>query len=363
MIRLWTTICLLLSIHPQCYAGELINVKDIASRKPVVSVTLNNTEMLQHNLQKNARNILALYLVTNQKVASTPVAGKYILQDKTLSFQPYYTLGYDTNFEVQFKENGNILDKMRFTTPAHQLTGQTAHVVMAYPTADTIPYNTLFFHIRFSHAMQQDEHAYKHIAIYDDEGMERERAWRQRSFWLDSGRLLVLMIHPGRVKNGIHYESPLFDSGKIYTLEVKRSIKDINDQPIFEPYTQHFYISGEDRTIPRPLFNKIVAPAAKTQTPLILTFSEGMDHASVLEGVTIQNKKGKQINCTVSRLENDNTYALTPHNEWQKGKYTLVINGAVYDYAANRINRPFEITDMDDIKKDQQEHKRSFTVR
>lgn len=362
MGRLWA-ICLLLSIHPQRVAGELINVTKQGSLKPVISIKLNDTESLQQNTQQKAQKILTLHLVANNQVANTPVAGKYTLQNNLLSFQPYYTLGYATTYEVQYKEDGVLIDKKRFTTPVHKHSGNAAHVITAYPMADTIPYNTLFFHVRFNMPMQQDKHAYKHIAVYDEQGEERTLAWRQRSFWLDSGRLLVLMIHPGRVKNGIHYESPLFDSGKTYTLKVDTAIKDINGQPVSETYTQRFYISGEDRTIPQPQLDNIAVPNAATTAPIILTFSEGMDYASVLEGVKLFTKQGDLIPCSITRQNSDDTYSITPHQPWKKRKYTLTINGAVYDYAANRINRPFEITDINDIKKDKKEKKWSFKVK
>ena len=78
------------------------------------------------------------------------------------------------------------------------------------------------------------------------------------------------MIHPGRVKNGIHYESPLFDSGKHYTLKVHTSIKDINNNPIEKEYSKTFYITGEDRIKPTPLFENITLPAVGSKQTLHL---------------------------------------------------------------------------------------------
>lgn len=355
--RIFCLICLLISNHLYASAGDSISVFFWEKVKPVFSIQVDDAlrATLQNNLQEKGKEVLALYMVTNGKRASIPVAGKYKLsKNNYLSFILNYPLGYNTDFEAVYTLNGKLIDIKRFTTPKHPLSDKRAEVVTAYPMADTIPYNTLFFHVRFSHPMKEDILAYKHISIYDDQGIERENAWRQKSFWLDDGKLLVLMIHPGRVKNGIHYESPLFDSGKRYTLKVHTTITDINNNPIAKEYTQSFYVKGEDRVTPKVELSDRRVLTHGARGIMYLNFSEGMDHASVMEGVALYNAKGRQLKIALERVT-ESRYMFYPMHTWERGAYKLVLKSAVYDYAANRINRLFEVTDAKEMEKDEQD--------
>ncbi|MCB9063983.1 MAG: hypothetical protein H6551_02455 [Chitinophagales bacterium] len=350
-------------IHLHATAGESIIISRLNTCKPVISVQLNTDMMneLKTDLQQKSEKVLAVYMVVKGKPSTTAIAGRYSINGDKLSFTPVYALGYNIEFEIQYRTGTNTIIK-HFTTPKHPLSEQTANVVTAYPLSDTIPYNTLFFHVRFSHSMKNDKLAYTHISIYDEAGIEREKAWRQKSFWLDDGKLLVLMIHPGRVKNGIHYESPLFDSGKTYTLKVNEDIEDINGNSIAKSYSKTFYVIGEDRVSPKPYFENAALPTAGSKQPLLLTFSESMDYASVFAGVKLYNVKGKEVALSIKN-KTDDSYMLFPNRQWVKGKYTLILKGAVYDIAANRINRLFEITDVNEIKKDQRRTEWSFEIK
>lgn len=346
--------CFLLLIHPQASAGELINITGVASLKPVITVRLPEEQLknMSGKIQDKAADIFGLYMVIDEKPAGVPVGVRYALHNDILSLTPVYALGNNLEFEVQYKTGDNNTSRRRFKTPVNPISSTAAKVVTAYPAADTIPYNTLFFHLRFSSAMMPDMQAYKHVKVFDEAGLERTNAWRQRSYWLDSNRLLVLMIHPGRVKRGIHYESPLFDSGKYYILEAGENMQDINGSPVATKYTKRFFVGGEDRLCPKAAINNNKLPSVNTSEPVLLSFSEGMDYVSVLDGAKIYDADGLEIPCSVDMDGADNTYKILPHRPWEKRKYVLVLKSAVCDLAANRINRPFEVKDIKEMEKD-----------
>lgn len=355
-------LCFFLLIHLQTIAGELIKIENVATMHPTITVNITDEKAKVLAVDMiNASDILSLYMIINDTPASVPVSGSYLLKDRELSFSPTYTLGNSTEFEVQYHSGGQMMTK-RFTTPSKPKPNAVANVVAAYPMSDTIPYNTLFFHVRFSEPMLDDKYAYKYVKVYDENGVERERAWRQKSFWLDSSKLLVLMIHPGRVKTGIHYESPLFDSGKHYTIKIEPEIKDQNGQKVRTEYTRQYFVNGEDRTCPKTEMVRKVLPRAKTQEPIMLSFSESMDHASVTEGTMICDGAGKPVPCIVRVSADDSHYQVIPIQPWQKGKYTLVLKSSVYDVAANRIRRPFETTNIKEMETDKLNTEFTFKI-
>lgn len=344
--------CLLFLLLGQLYvwAGEKITIKG-SFLNPVITVTLTPQQLgaIRTDVQANAGSILTLKMLMNNIPADVPVTGRYIVKGSTLQFSPLYNLGYDREFEIQYT-SGNAILKKRFKTPAAPHAGSISKVEDIYPLADTIPYNTLFFNVRFSEPMMPDQEAYKHISVYDENDTERLQVWRQRSFWLDSGRVLVLMIHPGRVKSGIHYESPLFDSGKHYKITVNKSIRDVNGNPIAASFTKQYYVSGVDKHSPVVKIDRI--PAANTSNPLQLLFSEGMDYASVIDGVEVYDSKGIAVPVTIKGNHNDKQYNIIPVHSWRKAAYTIVLKNAVYDFAANRMNRLFEVSDMKELETD-----------
>lgn len=352
----------LLLIHLQATAGELIKIENIATMRPAIIVGINEEQakLLAGNMN-HASNLLNLYMIISDTPATVPVSGSYTITGRELSFLPTYTLGDGKEFEVQYRTGGQPVTK-RFIMPSKPKPTATASVITAYPRVDTVPYNTLFFHVRFSEPMLEDKDAYHYVKVYDEHGAERERAWRQKSFWLDSNKVLVLMIHPGRVKTGIHYEGPLFDSGRRYTIKVDTGIRDVNGQALNVAYTQQYYVGGEDRTCPKAEIAHKLLPKDKTREPILLSFSEYMDHASVTEGTNIYDHTGKHIPCIVSALADDSHYQVMPLQKWQKGKYTLVLKSAVYDIAANRIGRPFETTSIEELEKGELNTEFTFTI-
>ncbi|MEZ5018159.1 MAG: Ig-like domain-containing protein [Flavipsychrobacter sp.] len=352
-------------LHLQTFAGEVITIDNDNPLRPTLSVVLTKMQLLNIKAQGlgHGKELLGLYMIVDKEAAKVAVAGRYSLKDTRLYYTPMYDLGYDMHFVAKAKTGNEQEVVKNYHTPENPRSVNKAAVVSAYPIADTIPYNTLYFHVRFSQPMLEDKHAYKYIKMYDEQGVERPRAWRQKSFWLDDGKLLVLMIHPGRVKNGIHYESPLFDSGKYYRLEVLQNIKDANGNRLKEAYEQRYYVTGQDREIPKMNKYFIKQPSSNTKEPIKIYFSEGMDNASVVDGVKVLDGDGNVVECKVREGSTDDYFTVTPINTWGKGSYTLELKGSVSDYSGNRINRLFEIKNAREIEKDALVNKWEFEVR
>lgn len=350
-------------IHLRATAGEFLKISNVATLKPTLTLTLSDSlaNAIADDVLAKAPKILSVSLVVDNVPSVTPLYGEYTLDQNRLSFSPIYDLGHDLEFEIRYIDGTTLLTK-RFKTPAPLVSPKKSQVVTAYPLADTVPFNTLFFHVRFGQPMMADRLAYKHVKIYDEVGLERSNPWRQKSFWLDSNRLLVLMVHPGRVKNGITYMGPLFDSGQSYTLTVDSGIRDMNGSPIEKSYSKSYYIKGEDRRTPKASLIIDQLPPANTLQPLTLAFDEGMDHASVIDGTTLV-KKGKSIDCSITAADNDYTFKIIPAKPWQKGNYTITLKSSVYDFASNRINRLFEITDLKEMEKDKLDTQFSFSIK
>lgn len=289
-----------------------------------------------------------LYFVADNKAAETPVAGHYRRSGNTVCYTPMYPLAAGERFLVKAAGYADTL----LSVPADpvQTPVAPASVAAIYPLADSIPKNILFFHVRFTQAMQEDQRAWKKIHIYNDSGQLVPNTWRQRSFWLDSGRLLVLMIHPGRVKSGIRYIGPVFDIGRKYTLIADSSLKDRYGQSL-KTSAQHTYSVGPDLKERLKIVSATTKVSSGSMEPVIIRLNNAADHAAAVAGISIADQSGKEVAFTLAQGK-DNNINLYPAQSWTKGRYRIQIAGSFYDCTGNRMHRLFEMQSMESFRDD-----------
>jgi len=288
-----------------------------------------------------------LYLLSGDTASSYPVAGHFTTSGNTVCFEPLYPLGEGQRFLVRAAGYRDTIIR----TPDRIIPKNGAPAVVSfYPMTDSIPLNILFFHIRFSQPMEADQAAWKKVTITDDQGNVIPRTWRQRSFWLDSGRLLVLMIHPGRVKSGIHYIGPVFAMNKKYTITVDSTMADAYGRHLKTPVGHQYYILPERRALLQAcrVTRKL---SAGTQQPVTVNFCNGVDHAAAITGMLMHDAQGKSIPCTI-RQDEEYTVSIVPNNPWPQGKLRLELTGDLYDCAGNKLNRLFEMKRSKAYRKD-----------
>jgi len=351
----------------QAYAQEIV-IDLNKPLQPLISVKLSKRLVDVINIddiQKSGSDVLRIYAINNGKIAPVQVSSKYSLLGKQFSVTPIVALGVGLGFEVHYYGARDTIRK-RFETPVAELPLVPAAIIeQIFPLSDTLISNILFFHVRFSQPMLNTKEAYNHVKIYDDKGLEQKDPWRQRSYWLDSNKVLVLMIHPGRVKRGIHSLSelgPVFKEGGTYTLVVEKSMQDEQLNNISEGTEKTFVIIGADHDIPQVQFDQFKVPSGNTKNPLQMKFFEGMDYAGLIEGTEVNNQEEKKVEGKILWQKNDEIFFFIPDKRWVTGSYTLIFNKVVCDFAGNRLNRPFEIERAEDIEKDNQPVKWSFEV-
>ena len=318
---------------------------------PVVRVEdayKNATNPDSDSLQNRAKKELTLTQIINGKPAPVAVSGKYATLNGDLIFEPLTDLGAGLEFEIKYKSE---IQKYETPKPIDKNV-PIAHVDAVYPLSQNVPRNILFFHVQFSESMLHDINGYQNVRILNSAGVELPLVWRQRSYWLENQKVLVLMVHPGKVKRGIDMEIP-FQIGETYTLEVMSAMRDSYGRSINAPYQHQFTIIDEDYEMPKVLFELFKLPKANSRKPLIMPFSEGMDHSSIVDGVKVYTEKGELVEGIFTWNETDQTFGFVPNDKWEAGKYEVVFEKKVCDFANNRLNRPFEMKEMEEVKKDQ----------
>ncbi len=290
-----------------------------------------------------------LYLMSGAQISELPVAGNYTEANGKICFQPLYPLAEGNSFVLRTAGYNDTIISIAAAKMAIPTGASTVKAI--YPLTDTIPENILFFHVRFSQPMKEDRDAWKKVHIINDRGEKIPGTWRQRSYWLDSGRLLVLMIHPGRVKSGIHYTGPVFAIGKAYNIQVDSSMEDQYGRPLTAS-AHHRYVVTEEHHQKLLACSVPKTVKAGTKEAIEIKFCNGIDHAAACTGIFMYDAAGKSLTCTVQQYE-EYTVRIQPDETWPKGKIQLELSGSLYDCAGNRLNRLFEMKKKNTYLKDQ----------
>ncbi|GAA4451323.1 hypothetical protein GCM10023092_08800 [Rurimicrobium arvi] len=292
-----------------------------------------------------------LFLMIGKESASLPVQCRFETGGQGLCFTPVYPLAQGAHFLLHVGGYADtILSMPELRTPS---AGRSS-IGAVYPLSDTIPENILFFHVAFTQRMTEDREAWKKVAVRDANGNLIPRTWRQRSFWLDSGRLLVLMIHPGRVKSGIHYTGPVFTEGHRYEICVDSSLTDISGNYLSASFRKIYYAGAEQRQVLLYAAN-LQQLRRETRDTLVLQFSQGLDHAAAVTNIMVTNDQNASIPVVITQPA-DREIRLLPVDRWPEGELSLVLGADIYDYTGNRLNRSFEVSDSKDMLQDKNIH-------
>lgn len=337
--------------------------------KPVITVKISANSFSKPAgdiSSEEGKKILAVFMVKDNKAAAINLIGNYHIDNTVLRFTPQHNLGYGLEFEVQHYKDKDTLRKRFIIPPSAEPEVPLAEVIKFFPAADKIPANILTFYISFSQSMADDISAHQYIRILNSKGEEKPLAWRQRSYWLNDNKILVMMIHPGRVKRGIDYKPELgeiFTVGMEYSLVVTTMIKDRFQRPLSKEYSKKFTVIDKDREIPAINFSSLSSPLANTLDPLQITFSEGMDYGSVTQRMKIFNVADSAlVEGEFVFTDHDSVWKFIPKQSWKKKtEYEILFDKKISDFAGNCLHRLFEITDLNQLNEENIPIKWSFT--
>jgi hypothetical protein len=222
-----------------------------------------------------------------------------------------------------------------------------AAVTAVYPSADTLPENTLRLYFHFSAPMTRGG-AYQYLKLVRSDGTVVERPFLElgEELWNPDLTRFTLLFDPGRIKQGLvprEELGPAIEAGKEYTLVIDKAWRDGNGRELKEPFKKAFKVSKPDDTPIDPEHWKLTPPAAGGKVPLAVGFPKPIDHALLDSMVWVTDTAGKKIEGTIAVSDKETRWAFTPATAWAAGTYSLVVNTNLEDVCGNRVGSPFEI--------------------
>lgn len=291
--------------------------------------------------------------------AHPPIIGTYSIDDNIIRFHPRFSfnagLTYTTSFDLsQFysilgmphpDQAVPILKVTHSFSPKESIA--TTFVENIYPSTDILPQNLLKFYIHFTAPMSRED-VYKFVYLVDESGKKVKQPFLELEpeLWDFAGKRLTIFFDPGRIKRGLrqHQEMGLaLKPGEAYRLIIDRELKDAEGNPLVKNRTKKFTVAKADRKSPDPGKWKIMTPGAKSLDPLIINFSESLDHALVSRLLSIQNGADESVNGTIQIIKQETQWLFKPVNYWSAGNYVIHVQTTLEDLAGNNLKRVFDV--------------------
>jgi len=221
---------------------------------------------------------------------------------------------------------------------------EVPHVIVVYPTSDTLTENLLRMYLQFSKPMKT-VHNLEKIKLLDENDQEIKGAIFNNVYelWDENQTQLTLIFDPSRVKTGLPANSQLgraLKPGLSYRLKIDK-LETINHEEII-PYVKEFYVVPADTVPPNTKNWNIQIPKAKTTTSLKIALNETADWMSLNHRITIADENKNQIDGTVEIGKQEKEWFFTPMESWKPGAYFISVNARFADPSGNNLNGLFD---------------------
>ena len=206
----------------------------------------------------------------------------------------------------------------------------TPRVALVQPSGAEVPANLLRFSIQFE--AQVEGPMLRRLALLRGDGMQIQEPFLEQELWSPDGKLLTVLMHPGRVKSGLiaHDErGPILSPGEDVTLT-------LDGHPI-----KQWRVGPANAVGPAVSGWKISAVHAGSSQPIVVTLNEPIDGRDA-DYLAIADERDRRVAGRAQLANGERTWTFVPNSPWRAGAYKLVARGTLEDAAGNRLGGHFE---------------------
>lgn len=202
----------------------------------------------------------------------------------------------------------------------------------ARPTGPSIPANLLRLSVSF--AKPPAGPILSRLALVRDDGSKIEEPFLDQELWSPDGRILTVLMHPGRVKTGLVANERLGRAlvpgrGATLTLDGDR--------------IGHWMIDPPDTAAPDPRSWRVLSPQAGTREVVVVQLDGPVD-ALAGDLIAIRDAHGNRVGGTGRLSAGEAEWRFTPQSAWRGERYVVVASPDLEDPSGNRPGQDFEHT-------------------
>lgn len=206
----------------------------------------------------------------------------------------------------------------------------TPRVVLVQPSAPEVPANLLRISIEFSKPVGGA--ILPRLALLHADGRLIEAPFLEQELWSPDGRILTILMHPGRVKTGLNAREemgPILAAGDDVVLVLDR-------RPI-----RQWIVGPADEYGPIPSAWKLLPVSVASRQALVVALDGPIDGRDA-DYLAIADSRNRRIDGRAQLKNGERVWTFTPSVPWRTGEYKLVARGTLEDPAGNRLGGHFE---------------------
>jgi hypothetical protein len=205
-----------------------------------------------------------------------------------------------------------------------------ARVVEAQPSGPEVPANLLRISLRFAASVEGS--LLPRLSLMRADGRPIEEPFLEQELWSPNGKVLTIMMHPGRVKSGLVAHDAMgsiLSAGDEVVLALDgRAIK-------------RWRVGTADVSGPVVSAWKLSDVRVGSKQPLVVTLDGPIDGREA-DYLAIADARNRRVPGHAQLTNGENTWTFTPDAPWRVGAYRLVVRGTLEDSAGNRLGGHFE---------------------
>src|SRR5215470_8707870 len=206
----------------------------------------------------------------------------------------------------------------------------TPRVDLVQPSGAEVPANLLRFSIRF--ATQVEGPLLPRLSLLRADGRQVEAPFLEQELWSPSGKILTVMLHPGRVKTGLKArdeKGPILSAGDDVALA-------LDGVPI-----KRWSVGPADEIGPIVSAWRVSPVRVDSKQPLVVVLDGAIDGRDG-DYLAIADAGDRRVAGRAQLTNGESTWTFTPNAPWRPGAYQLVVRGTLEDPAGNRLGSHFE---------------------
>jgi hypothetical protein len=164
------------------------------------------------------------------------------------------------------------------------------------------------------------------------DGRRIQAPFLEQELWSPSGKILTVMMHPGRVKTGLKAhdeEGPILSVGDDVALA-------LDGVPV-----KRWSVGPPDEIGPMASEWKVSAVRVESKQPLVVALDGPIDGRDA-DYLAIADVRDRRVAGRARLTNGESTWTFTPSAPWRPGAYKLVVRGTLEDPAGNRLGSHFE---------------------
>src|SRR5262249_2098798 len=189
----------------------------------------------------------------------------------------------------------------------------TPRVDLVQPSGPEVPANLLRISIRF--AAQVEGPLLPRLTLLRADGRQVEEPFLEQELWSPSGKILTVLMHPGRVKTGLKAKAekgPILSAGDHVALA-------LDGAPI-----KRWRVGPADEIGPRASEWRVSAVRVESKQPLVVALDGPIDGRDA-DYLAIADAGDRRVAGRAQLTNGESTWTFTPSAPWRPGAYKLVV--------------------------------------